>query len=141
MLNRNVLSTNATSTLCYVLRLCFVLSPTDAQQVLQHGSHTLDDNALPVTEVKAEEAAHLMEHKEMPPFSVGNVTSVRVVQIRGFPPHKPKMIVEMFIETVSESKLESCSYDEQNGVAVVTFPNTEGKYLITFWCKFCLDNI
>ena len=71
-----------------------------------------------------------MEHKETPRFNV------RVVEIRGFPPHKSKMVIEMFIETVSESKLESCSYDEQNGVAVVTFPNTEGKYLKTFCCKF-----
>ncbi|KAI0210539.1 hypothetical protein LSAT2_004736 [Lamellibrachia satsuma] len=88
---------------------------------LEHG----DDHSL-VTNVSSGESAPPMEHKETPNSSITTPEDVRTVEIRGFLPRTSKKIVVMFVENESENEPESCIYDEQNGVAVVTFPNTEG---------------
>ena len=133
MLNRKALSTN-TYKLNFMLRVttlfCFT-SSTDARQDLEHGSQTLGDDPSLVTNVSSGESAPPMEHKETPNSSITTPEDVRTVEIRGFLPRTSKKIVVMFVENESENEPESCIYDEQKGVAVVTFPNTGGTVLLS----------
>ena len=107
--------------LCY-LRLLFFFSSTGVQQC---GNQTLKRDIRTLVEVNE-------AHREISRSSVANENSPQTVEIRGIQPYTSKDIFQRFIENVSESMPQICKYDEQNGVAVVTFHNTEGNVLLIY---------
>ena len=105
----------------------------DAQRVLQGGALSLKGAELIITEMEVEEATHEKDRNPMPNRITTDMSSARILEIRGFKPGTKRDTVEMFIENKSgESELQSCDYDTNTGVAVVAFKNDQG---ITVMCS------
>ena len=73
---------------------------------------------------------HREQHEEPQSATATAAPSFQMLRIHGFKPNTSKQTVEMFIENHSgETELESCDYDVETGVAVVTFKNAQGNVL------------
>jgi len=116
----------------YITIVLFVSS--DAQRVLQHGTLTLEDANLRVSEMTLDDDTK--EEEECgPPSSCGHI-----LEIRGIKPDSSEDIVEMYIENMSGgTELQSFVYNKKTGVAVVGFKNPEGCMITNYLFMYLLD--
>ena len=106
-----------------------MISP-DALCIVERGALKLNSAKL-VTELMIQEPIREMRSTPSSSSATTDMSPTYILEICGFKPGTAKENVEMFIENKSgETELQALDYDTMTGVAVATFRDAKGNYIL-----------